>query len=71
MSGKKAKAARRSAREPAPPITPDRPTGLGSGGHAFALIYHGKVLWYRDYWLPPYQTMYVQPSTLLADIPSA
>jgi hypothetical protein len=29
MSGKTAKAARRSAREPAPPITPDRPTGFG------------------------------------------
>jgi peroxiredoxin len=39
-----------------------------SPGHAFVLIYHGKVLWYRDYWLPPYQTMYVQPSKLLADI---
>jgi hypothetical protein len=39
-------------------------------GHAFALIYHGKVLWYRDYWLPPYQTRYVQPSQLLDDIPS-
>ena len=39
-----------------------------SPGHAFVLIYHGKVLWYRDYWLPPYQTMYVQPATLLADI---
>jgi peroxiredoxin Q/BCP len=29
MSGKKAKAARRTAREPPPPITPDRPTGPG------------------------------------------
>jgi hypothetical protein len=29
MSGKKTKAAWRSAREPAPPITPDRPTGFG------------------------------------------
>jgi peroxiredoxin Q/BCP len=40
-------------------------------GHAFALIYHGKVLWYRDYWLAPYRTMYVQPQKLLADIPRA
>jgi hypothetical protein len=39
-------------------------------GHGFALIYHGKLLWYRDCWLPPYQTMYVQPSTLVNDIPS-
>jgi peroxiredoxin len=39
-------------------------------GHAFALIYRGKVLWYRDYWLPPYQTMYVKPSKLLKDIPA-
>lgn len=37
-------------------------------GHAFALIDHGKVLWYRDYWLAPYRTMYVQPNKLLADI---
>jgi peroxiredoxin len=40
-------------------------------GHAFALVYQGKVLWYRDYYQPPYQTMYVQPSELLADIPTA
>ena len=39
-------------------------------GHAFALIYRGKVLWYRDYWLPPDQTMYVKPAKLLADIPA-
>lgn len=39
-------------------------------GHAFALIYRGKVLWYRDYWLAPYQTMYVKPAKLLADIPA-
>lgn len=38
-------------------------------GHAFALIYHGKLLWYRDYYQPPYRTMYVQPKKLLADIP--
>jgi peroxiredoxin len=37
-------------------------------GHAFALIYRGKVLWYRDYYLPPYRTMYVQPRKLLTDI---
>ncbi len=40
-------------------------------GHAFALIDKGHVLWYRDYWLAPYRTMYVAPKTLLADIPSA
>ena len=40
-------------------------------GHAFALISHGKVLWYRDYWLPPDQTMYVAASKLLADMPGA
>jgi peroxiredoxin len=40
-------------------------------GHAFALIDKGRVLWYRDYWLSPYRTMYVAPKKLLADIPSA
>ena len=40
-------------------------------GHAFTLIDNGKVLWYRDYWLAPYRTMYVPPPKLLADIPSA
>jgi peroxiredoxin Q/BCP len=49
--------------------------GLGmhadTPGHAFALIDHGNVLWYRDYWLPPYRSMYVEPKKLLADIPSA
>jgi peroxiredoxin len=40
-------------------------------GHAFALIDKGKVLWYRDYWLPPYRTMYVDAKRLLTDIPSA
>jgi peroxiredoxin len=40
-------------------------------GHAFALIDHGKVLWYRDYWLPPYRAMYVEPQKLLAEIPDA
>jgi len=40
-------------------------------GHAFALIQKGKVLWYHDYWLPPDQTMYVQPKKLLADILAA
>lgn len=38
-------------------------------GHAFALVGKGKVLWYRDYWLPPDQAMYVKPEKLLADIP--
>jgi len=40
-------------------------------GHAFALIDKGKVLWYRDYWLPPSRSMYVEPAKLLADIPSS
>lgn len=40
-------------------------------GHAFALIDKGKVLWYRDYWLAPDRTMYVEPAQVLADIPSA
>lgn len=39
-------------------------------GHAFALIEKGKVIWYRDYWLAPYRTMYVEPQELLADIPA-
>jgi Peroxiredoxin len=40
-------------------------------GHAFALIDKGKVLWYRDYWLPPARAMYVEPAKLLSDIPSS
>lgn len=36
-------------------------------GHAFALIYHGKVLWYHDYWITNH-TMYVPPKTLLSTI---
>lgn len=40
-------------------------------GHAFALIDNGKLLWYRDYWLPPTRSMYVEPAKLLADIPSS
>lgn len=49
---------------------------LGAGmhadtpGHAFALIDKGKVLWYRDYWLPPSRSMYVEPAKLLAEIPA-
>ena len=39
-------------------------------GHAFALIDKGRVLWYRDYWLPPDRVMYVPTKELLADIPS-
>jgi len=39
-------------------------------GHAFALIDKGKVIWYRDYWLPPDRSMYVAPAKLLKDIPS-
>ncbi len=38
-------------------------------GHAFVLIERGKVLWYRDYWLPPDRTMYVAPAKVLADLP--
>ena len=60
-----------------PPHVRDRPFNtLGAGmhadtpGHAFALIDKGKVLWYRDYWLPPTRSMYVSPSKLLADIPA-
>ena len=49
--------------------------GLGmhgdTPGHAFALIDRGKVLWYRDYWLPPDRSMYVDPEKLLTDIPKA
>ena len=40
-------------------------------GHAFVLIERGKVRWYRDYWLEPDRTMYVEPSQVLADLPSA
>lgn len=40
-------------------------------GHAFVLLDEtGRVVWARDYWLPPYRTMYVKPEKLLADIPS-
>lgn len=40
-------------------------------GHAFILLDEtGRVVWARDYWLPPYRTMYVEPEKLLADIPS-
>lgn len=48
--------------------------GLGmhgdTPGHAFVLIDKGTVLWYRDYWLPPYRSMYVNPKKLLKDIPA-
>ena len=39
-------------------------------GHAFVLVDRGKVLWYRDYWLAPTRSMYVEPKKLLADIPT-
>ena len=39
-------------------------------GHAFVLLDHGKVLWYRDYWLAPDRTMYVKPAELLAALPT-
>lgn len=38
-------------------------------GHAFALTYRGKVLWYHEYWITS-GSMYVQPSTLLAALRS-
>jgi peroxiredoxin Q/BCP len=50
---------------------------LGAGmhsntpGHAFALVDRGKVLWYRDYYQPPYSVMYVEPSKLLAALPKS
>ncbi len=48
--------------------------GLGmhatTPGHAFVLIYRGRVLWYRDYWITN-QEMYVNSSTLLSQIPKA
>ena len=48
--------------------------GLGmhatTPGHAFVLVYRGKVRWYRDYWLTN-QEMYVSPSSLLAAIPAS
>jgi len=40
-------------------------------GHAFALIGGGRVLWYRDYWLAPTRSMYVQPAQVLADMSQA
>ena len=41
-------------------------------GHAFVLIDgRGKVLWQRDYYQPPYRTMYVKPAELFNDIPDA
>jgi peroxiredoxin len=39
-------------------------------GHAFVLMSNGKVLWYRDYWLPPTRAMYVEPQKVLADMPA-
>ena len=39
-------------------------------GHAFVLVDRGKVLWYRDYWLAPTRSMYVEPRQLLADVPA-
>lgn len=40
-------------------------------GHAFALLEQGKVHWYRDYWLEPDRTMYVEPAKVLADLEAA
>lgn len=41
-----------------------------SPGHAFVLMSKDKVLWYRDYWLPPTKAMYVEPERILADMPA-
>lgn len=41
-----------------------------SPGHAFVLMSKGKVLWHRDYWLPPTNAMYVEPEKILADMPA-
>lgn len=38
-------------------------------GHAFALIYQGKVLWYHDYWTSN-GSMYVDPASLFAALPT-
>ena len=41
-------------------------------GHAFVLLdKRGRVAWQRDYWLEPYETMYVEPEKLLDDLPAA
>jgi len=40
-------------------------------GHAFVLVERGRVVWQRDYWLAPYQTMYVDPTQVLDDLPGA
>ncbi len=37
-------------------------------GHAFVLLQRGKVLWYRDYWLPPDRRMYVDPERVIGDM---
>jgi peroxiredoxin len=40
-------------------------------GHAFVLIDGaGRVLWQRDYYQPPYRTMYVEPRRLFDDLPA-
>ena len=38
-------------------------------GHAFVLVDRGEVVWYRDYWLAPTRSMFVEPKRLLADMP--
>ena len=41
-------------------------------GHAFVLLdKSGRVVWQRDYWLPPTRAMYVKPARLLADLAEA
>lgn len=38
-------------------------------GHAFVLVGQGQVLWYRDYWLPPTRSMYVDAERILRELP--
>lgn len=40
-------------------------------GHAFALIDHGTVRWYHDYWLAPDRVMFVDPAKVIAALPGA
>ena len=39
-------------------------------GHAFVLVERGTVRWYRDYWLAPTRSMYVEPERVLGEMPS-
>ena len=56
---------------PTPVIEPGRIyVTFGSPGTAAVDTRTGKVIWQRDYWLPPDRTMYVKPAKLLRDIPA-